>query len=183
MAFTQVVITQDFTLADGTEPGGSVTFTPNAPMLDAGVVIPPVPVTARLNGVGTISTTLVANTDPGTTPAGTAYKVDENINGVRRSYYIQVPYNQGSSLTLYDLAQISQPPGLSFPAGGGGGSVNSVSAGDSTMTIGGTATNPTVAATVGTSAGTVAAGDDSRFSLSSASSANRSLLFSLVFGG
>lgn len=45
----------------------------------------------------------------------------------------------------------------------GTGTVTSVTAGDGTITIGGTATDPTVAAHVGTSAGTVAAGNDSRF--------------------
>lgn len=46
--------------------------------------------------------------------------------------------------------------------GGGGGTVTSVTAGNGTITVAGTATDPTVAATVGTTSGTVAAGDDSR---------------------
>lgn len=54
----------------------------------------------------------------------------------------------------------------------GGGSVDSVSAGNSTITVGGTATDPTIEATVGTTAGTVAAGDDSRITGAAQKSAN-----------
>ena len=42
------------------------------------------------------------------------------------------------------------------------GTVQDVTAADSTVTVGGTAAHPTVAANVGTTAGTVAAGDDAR---------------------
>lgn len=48
------------------------------------------------------------------------------------------------------------------PGQGGTGTVTSVTAGDGTITIGGTAAAPTVRATTGTSSGTVAAGNDSR---------------------
>lgn len=115
MAFTQVAIAQDFTLADGTEAAGAVTFTPLVPMLNAGLVVPAAVATARLNSVGTIATTLAANTDPATTPAGSYYRVDELINGVARTYNIQVRHDQGSSLTLYDLTQVATPPAVSFP--------------------------------------------------------------------
>jgi hypothetical protein len=118
MAFTQVDITQDYTLADGTEPSGSVTFTPTAPMFNGSVVVPMTPAVARLaGGTGTINLTLVANTDPATAPAGAAYKVDEVINGVKRTYHVQVPHNLGSSLTLYSLAQVATAPAISFPMG------------------------------------------------------------------
>lgn len=103
MAFTQIAITQDYTLADGTEPGGSVTFTPSAPMLNSAAAVPSVPTTARLGGDGAISITLVANTDDDTTPAGTYYNVAELINGYLRNFKIQVPHDGGSPRTLYDL--------------------------------------------------------------------------------
>lgn len=115
MAFTQVTITQDFNLADGTEPSGSVTFTPSNPMRNGAAVVPAVPAVARLDGAGTITIPLAANTDPGTVPAGAYYRVDELINGVTRTYNIQVPHDQGSTLTLYSLAQVATSPGLSFP--------------------------------------------------------------------
>lgn len=118
MAFTQVDITQDFTLADGTEPSGTVTFTPTAPMFNTTVVVPMTPAVARLaGGTGTINLTLVANTDPSTAPSGAAYKVDEVINGVKRTYHIQIPHDQGSSLSLYSLAQVATAPAISFPTG------------------------------------------------------------------
>lgn len=116
MAFTQIEITQDFTSADWTEPSGTVTFTPAVPMLNGGVVVPAVPVKARLDGGGMISISLAAVTDSSTSPQGNTYRVDENINGVKRSYSISVPHNQGATLILYDLAQVATPPAVSFPA-------------------------------------------------------------------
>lgn len=114
MAFTRITISQDFTLADGFEPTGTVTFTPTAPMINGSVAVPAAPVVAKLNNLGTIGITLDANTDPGTTPANTSYRVDEEINKIRRSYVIQIPYNEGD-LILYTLAQLASPPNLSFP--------------------------------------------------------------------
>lgn len=115
MAFTQVTVTQDYNSADWTEPSGTVIFTPVVPMLNSGVVVPAVPVTARLDGAGTISITLVADTDPSTTPTGGYYGVVELINGVRRSYNVVIPHDQGSSVVLYSLAQMSTAPATSFP--------------------------------------------------------------------
>jgi hypothetical protein len=105
MAFTSVTVTQDFTSADGTEPSGTVTFTPSAALVNSGVVIPAVPVTGRLSGSGVLSIDLMANTDSGTAPAGSTYRVVELINDVARSYSIQVPHNGSPPLTLYSLIQ------------------------------------------------------------------------------
>jgi len=116
VAFTTVTITQDYDLADGTDPAGQVTFTPTAPMVNSGVQVPAAPVLRALDIDGGISCALVANTDSGTTPAGTAYLVEELINGVARSYYVTVPHDQGSSLTLANLASVGVAPALTFPA-------------------------------------------------------------------
>lgn len=62
--------------------------------------------------------------------------------------------------------------------GGGGGTVASVTAGDGTITVGGTATDPTVRATVGTASGTVAAGNDSRITGAAQKASNLSDLAS-----
>lgn len=110
MAFTQVTVSQDYTLADGTEPSGTVTFTPTAAMANGGVAVPAAPVVARLNSGGAISITLDANTDPATEPSGTAYKVDELINGIPRSYTVRVPHDQGGSVTLSSLAALVAAP-------------------------------------------------------------------------
>lgn len=55
------------------------------------------------------------------------------------------------------------------------GTVTSVTAGDGTITIGGTASAPTVKATVGTTSATVAAGNDARFAGAAAGTAGASL--------
>ncbi len=167
MAFTQVTIVQDFTLADGTEPSGTVTFTPTAPMRNDSVVVPAIPAVARLaGGVGTISIPLVANTDPATSPSGVYYKVVETINGVTRTYNIQVPHDLGSQITLYSLTQVASPPGLSFPASG---TLGALLAGNNLSDVGSATTARTnlglhgaALLDVGTAAGTVAAGDDTR---------------------
>ena len=52
MAFTEITVTQDFTLADGTDPSGTVTFTPTSAMRNGDVTIPAVPVVAQLDGTG-----------------------------------------------------------------------------------------------------------------------------------
>lgn len=116
MAFTQVTITQDYTSADWTEPSGTVTFTPAVPMLNSSVVVPAVPVVARLDSGGSITIPLAANTDPSTTPTGGYYSVVELINGVTRAYSVAIPHDQGSTLALYSLAQMSTAPATSFPA-------------------------------------------------------------------
>lgn len=121
MAFTRVTITQDYTSADWTEPSGTVTFTPTAPMRNATVVTPAVPVVARLDGGGVLAVDLAANTDPDTAPGGVTYRVDELINAIKRSYFIVVPHDQGSTLTLYDLAQVTTVGAPSFPPAGPAG--------------------------------------------------------------
>lgn len=120
MAFTTVTITRDYDLADGTDPTGTVTFTPTTPMVN-GVTVVAAPVVARLDVDGMLSIELAANTDPATLPAGTAYLVEENIGGAIRSYYVTVPHDQGSAVDLSTLASIGVAPALSFPAAVGSG--------------------------------------------------------------
>src|SRR5690242_18302395 len=106
MAFTTVTLTQNYDLADGAEPSGTVTFTPTAPMSNGGKLVPAAPVTRRLDNTGSITCDLVANTDSGTLPVGAAYLVTEQINSVSRSYYVTIPHDQGSSLILANLASV-----------------------------------------------------------------------------
>jgi hypothetical protein len=115
MAFTTVTVTRDYDLADGTDPAGTVTFTPTTPMVN-GVTVVAAPVTARLDVDGLLSIQLAANTDPATAPVGTAYLVEESIAGTTRSYYVTVPHDEGSTINLADLATIGVAPTLSFPA-------------------------------------------------------------------
>lgn len=116
MAFTTVTVTRDYDLADGTDPTGTVSFTPTAPMVNGPTVVA-AKVTHRLDVDGVLSIELAANTDPATVPVDSAYLVEEDIGGVRRSYYVEIPHDQGSTLDLSDLASVGVAPPISFPAG------------------------------------------------------------------
>ena len=115
MAFTTVTITRDYDLADGTDPAGTVSFTPTAPMVN-GTTVVAAKVTERLNVDGLLTIDLAANTDPATLPAGTTYLVEEDIGGARRSYYVEIPHDQGAALDLSTLASAGVAPAISFPA-------------------------------------------------------------------
>lgn len=130
---------------------------------------------AGLDG-GTITTTGVCSVKYGTT-AGTAAEGndprlanDRTASGLRTTSGIVVV--NGSIAPSPGQVLTATGPGSANwatpPAGGGtggtGGGVAGVAAGDSTILIGGSGTNPTVRVNVGTTAGTVAAADDSRFS-------------------
>lgn len=116
MAFTYVTVTADYDLGDGTDPSGTVTFTPTAPMVNSGVINVAAPVTRRVDVDGHLTVSLAANTDPGTAPSGTAYLVLEQLNGVTRSYYVTIPHDQGSTVDLSGLASAGVAPAISFPA-------------------------------------------------------------------
>jgi hypothetical protein len=106
VAFTIVTVTRDYDLADGTDPAGTVTFTPSTPMIN-GVTVVAAPVVARLDVDGLLSIELAANTDPGTLPSDDSYYlVKEVIGGASRSYYVQIPHDLGSSIDLSTLDTI-----------------------------------------------------------------------------
>lgn len=102
MAFTTVTVTRDYNLADGTDPAGTVTFTPTAVMVNGPTVVT-APVVARLDVDGLLSINLAANTDPETVPTGGYYLVQELIGGVARSYYVQIRHDVGISVNLASL--------------------------------------------------------------------------------
>lgn len=118
MAFTTVTITNDYDLADGTDPVGTVSFTPTAPMVN-GTTVVAARVTERLNVDGMLIVELAANTDPTTQPAGAAYLVEESIGTAGREatrrYYVQIPHDQGSTVALSSLASAGVAPAISFP--------------------------------------------------------------------
>jgi hypothetical protein len=122
MTFTQVTLTRDYDLADGTDPlTGWVQATPTAPMYNAGVTIPAVPVRRDLDIDGLLALPLVANTDPATTPTGVSYKIEELIQGVGRTYYVTVPHGAGSTLDMATLATATVPPSITYPVPGPAG--------------------------------------------------------------
>jgi hypothetical protein len=107
VAFTTVTVTRDYDLADGTDPTGTVTFTPTAPMIN-GVTVVAAGVTERLNVDGRLTIELAANTDPDTLPSPDGYYlVKEVIAGATRSYYVQIPHDQGSDIDLSTLDTVS----------------------------------------------------------------------------
>ncbi len=114
MAFTTVTVVVDFTLADGTEPTGTVTFTPSAALYNTATVVVAAPVTRTMSATGVVSVPLVANTDPGTTPADSYYTVYEQGSGWTRTRRIVVPHYLGSTVELYDLGETAPP----VPSGG-----------------------------------------------------------------
>jgi hypothetical protein len=106
VAFTTVTVTRDYDLADGTDPTGTVTFTPTTVMVN-GVTVVAAPVKARLDVDGVLSIALAANTDPDTTPANSYYLVREDVGGAVRSYYVQIRHDAGVSVNLATLDSIS----------------------------------------------------------------------------
>lgn len=104
MAFTFVTITHTFQTPADLAAVGVVDFQPVEPMHNGTTVVAN-KTTAVLSGVGALSQKLAANTDPGTLPTGTTYKVTERITGQATfSYYVQIPHDQGSTLDLRALA-------------------------------------------------------------------------------
>lgn len=102
MAFTMIAVTANYDLADGTDPTGQVSFTPEVLMVN-GTSVVAAPVTRQLNIDGILSITLAATTDPATNPPAVRYLVEETIAKVTRSYYVTVPHNAGSSVDLFNL--------------------------------------------------------------------------------
>lgn len=100
MAFTQIAVTGNYQLSDGSLVDGSVTFTPTAPMrnvdgsTETNVTAP---VEAAIVG-GTMSGSLAATDDSGTTPAGVTYRVDVRAHrhaGIQQTFWIEVPHDGG----------------------------------------------------------------------------------------
>lgn len=106
-SFTHITVTRDYDLATGDAPTGVVYFTLSAWLVNNLVTVVPAPAPAALDSIGRISIDLVANTDPGTAPAGSYYTVREVILGQpERSYKVRVPINAGLSVDLATLPVI-----------------------------------------------------------------------------
>lgn len=109
MAFTVVTITADYDLANGTDPVGSISFTPTKPMVN-GTTVVSAPVARRLNIDGLLLIDVAANTDPATTPDDAVYLVEESIGGATRNYYVTIPHDAGAVVDLADLDKIFDAP-------------------------------------------------------------------------
>lgn len=131
MAATTVTITRTYDLATGQAPRGKVVFRPSERFVNDTTVVE-APVVAHLDLNGAISIALYANTDAGSSPAGTGYYVREEITGhwagvnaydsanapVITEYFIVVPHDAGSTLALHTLlTDPPEPTSQAAPAG------------------------------------------------------------------
>ena len=101
----------DFT---GAAVSGSVTFTPTAQAVFAGVsrkIAVGTTITVPLDTDGALSVTLPATDDPETNPVGWTYSVVENFPG-GRSYSLEAPRNE-----VIDLTQATPVPSSADPRG------------------------------------------------------------------
>lgn len=108
MSFTSITVSGTFQNEDGTAAAGTLQFQLSAPMVNADLVIEPVPVTVTLNSQGKFSLPLKANDDPTTTPQGTTYTVIERItSSSNREYSIVVPHTApGAAVDLSTLMPV-----------------------------------------------------------------------------
>lgn len=123
MALTPVTITHDFDLPDAAGGLGVVEFTvANPDGMHNGSKTVSGTRRAVLAAGGLLSQQVYATTDPGTTPLGVPYRIVVRITGQPvRTYYAQIPHDQGATLDLATLLEwaASAGPG-SLPGAGGG---------------------------------------------------------------
>lgn len=105
MAFTYIRVTRTYELATDVPATGSVRFRPVDRMVN-GLTVVSSPVTAVLDGAGSIDVRLAATTDPATRPIGVTYEVREQITGQTPVvYYVSVPHTAPSGTV--DLSTLS----------------------------------------------------------------------------
>lgn len=134
MAFTQISVTGRRQLPDGSPASGAITLTPTSAMRNA-TATAETSVRGGAHGqitAGVISVSVAATTDPGTTPTGVTYSVEEWITGASavRRYHLAVPHDSPSGVLDLDTAEIIEaypaaivqigPPGPAGPAGPAG---------------------------------------------------------------
>lgn len=98
MAWSQTTITHKWVNPDLSAGTGTVKFTLERRMTNAGQSIPAgATITATLDTGGNLSQQLVSNVDAGTTPTDAQWRVDVNVAGASEdSYYITVPVGPGT---------------------------------------------------------------------------------------
>lgn len=154
--------------ASGQPMSGRVSFTPNTSrMRDEGadVFIGGVPVVASLDGDGKFSVSLMIGDDPDVEPTDWTYLVEEDLRAPGTRGVVRASY---SIALTSDLApgpvQLADLDPTTPVVGPGGSYVRSVNGetGDVTITLVGLGAGNSATRNVGTTAGTVAAGDDAR---------------------
>lgn len=162
MALVTRALVGSYEKADGTPAAGHVTFTPNASLTSGAenTLIPVSVISETLDAAGAFSVTLLCTDDATVSPPGWAYTVVEQITGIpRRTYAIEVPTG-GSPLDLADATVVEDAPATTsyLVRANNLSDLTSTTTARTNLGLGNSATRA-----VGTTAGTVAAGDDSRF--------------------
>jgi hypothetical protein len=120
VAFTMITLDtgSGYRLADGTVPRARIVATPYVPMTNV-VEIPALPIMIPLDVNGLAQRTIAATTDPGTTPAGNAYRFRIEVDGYPvHQFLAAVPHNAGSTVDISSLILLTAPPDFT-PVGGG----------------------------------------------------------------
>ncbi|WP_432137639.1 hypothetical protein [Streptomyces sp. bgisy154] len=126
---TTITVTGTFPLpAGGAAQTGTVVFTPSAVLADSTQhAIYSGAGTATLDTNGTFSIELLCTDDTDVQPAGWRWRVDEQIPGGRRTYWIDLPSTLGATVDLSELAPVSSPGGTGQslpPTGPAGGALD-----------------------------------------------------------
>lgn len=97
MAFTRAKITHTFENADGTPSSGRVTFTLTKRITNGNKTITPSTVAVSLPASGELSVELTANTDTGTMPEDSQWKMEWHLLGADpEEFFISVPAGGGT---------------------------------------------------------------------------------------
>jgi hypothetical protein len=111
MAVTSILVTGTYLQPDTQAGQGSIVFTLTEQITNGTEIVPPTPVTATLDEFGRLTfdgatgVPLAANNDPGTTPEGSQYSVQEYLSpDPPESYLITVPYDAAGGTT--DISEL-----------------------------------------------------------------------------
>ncbi|WP_367134447.1 MULTISPECIES: hypothetical protein [Streptomyces] len=114
--------------AGGGAAQGKIVLSPSAVLVDAAhKAIYSGSGTITIGPAGTASVVLLTTDSPGVLPAGWRWRVDEQIPGSRRTYWIDLPSTLGSTVDLAQLSPVSQPDGNGQslpPTGPAGGALS-----------------------------------------------------------
>lgn len=189
-AVTHVTVTATYLDIDSNPLSGYVTFTPSAKLTDAAdnVLVMTTPIRVEVND-GALTVSLPVNNDPDLLPNGFTYGVEENFPGIYNAYRIALTSAAAPTVDLTDLVPVASVAAVSLylravdlgtvvetPAGAQAkasavqaasaqraanlSDLSDAAAARTNLALGNAATR-----IVGTTAGTVAAGDDSRFGI------------------
>jgi hypothetical protein len=91
VSFTPIRVTGSYKVPTGAGAVGTIHFALPVALVQPGTVVPAGSVDVAPDATGAFSIILLANDDPSTVPAGTAYLVTESLGPVPRTYSIVVP--------------------------------------------------------------------------------------------